>query len=209
MPARTAAIILLLTALLTGLFAGGCASKQTVSADPLGTVPSDFTIDVAVISGGREDAERGTGEVVPAELRSGRFIVFPNGDLHYASRDMRSHEARPPLTRRLTRDELSRLWAICNQSGLVDASPMTMDEARSMNPDSGEVVYILTLHADGRYRGVARIFERSGATDTAEGALVRELAALAWANELPSDRAMVIPKRYDFGPDPYERYRKP
>jgi hypothetical protein len=66
---------------------------------------------------------------------------------------------------------------------------------------------VLSVQAGGEYRGVARTFDRSSAEATAEAALVRELAALAWANELPNDRVMVIPKRYDFGPDPYERYR--
>lgn len=196
--------------LLIGVLAvGGCASKQAVSTDPLGDAPGDFTIDVMVRSGGRNEAERGTGGIVPAELRSGRFILLPGGNLHYAPRDMRERDARPPLTRRLSRDDLSRLWSLCEQSGFVDATPMTMSESRRMSPQVGEVTYIITVQAGGVYRGVAETYERAHAVGTAEGALVRELAALAWADELPSERALVIPKRYDFGPDPYEQYRKP
>jgi hypothetical protein len=187
---------------------GGCASNRPASIDPLGAVPSDFTIDVAVISGGRGEEDRETGEVVPAELRSGRFLVFPSGELHYAARDVTARDTRPPLTRRLSRDELSHLWSLCQQSGLVDAQPLTMSESRKMNPARGAVIYIVTIQVDGEYRGVARTFERSEAANSAEGTLVRELAALAWADEMPAERAVVIPKRYDFGADPYERYRE-
>lgn len=181
-----------------------------MQADPLGQVPADFTLDVAVITGGRDNAARNdSDEIVPAELRAGRFIVFPNGDLHYARRDIRIREARPPLVRRLGRDEMSQLWSLCEQSGLVSAEAMTMDESHDLMPATGEVAYIMAVQSGGVYHGVARTFDRQGAAQSAEAALVRELAALAWANELPSDRVMVIPKRYDFGPDPYERYRKP
>ena len=186
----------------------GCASKPVVSADPLGDVPGDFTIDVAVIAGG--GAQRtDDGGIVPAELRSGRFIVLPGGDLYFAPRDVRERDMRPPLTRRLTPDELSQLWSMCSQAGFMDATPLTMSEARRMAPDSGEVSYIITIQVEGVYRGVAETYERSRAADTAEAALVRELATLAWADELQADRVMVIPKRYDFGPDPYEQYRNP
>ena len=40
-------------------------------------------------------------------------------------------------------------------------------------------------------------------------ALVRHLAGLAWATDLPQKRIRTIPRRYDFGPDPYARYRTP
>ena len=45
--------------------------------------------------------------------------------------------------------------------------------------------------------------------DPACVSLVRRLALLAWATDLPEDRITVIPRRYDFGPDPYARYRSP
>ena len=186
---------------------GGCASRQPVGGNPVGHVPIDFTIDAAVISGGRGEETRSAGEIVPAELRSGRFVVFPNGDLHYAAGDVRSNRGRPPITRRLSRDDLASLWSLCGQSGLVAAPPFSVSEAGDVHPDSGEVVYIITLNVNGEYRGVAQVYDRSTAPDSAEGAIFRELAALAWANEMPAERTLVIPKRYDFGPDPYERYR--
>ena len=37
---------------------------------------------------------------------------------------------------------------------------------------------------------------------------IRRLAALAWATDLPSNETFVAPIRYDFGPDPYARYRE-
>lgn len=207
---RIAPVFVVVACVTLALFAGGCASRPTPTADPLGTVPADFTIDVAVVSGGRSDSARDDADdLVPTELRSGRFIVFPNGDLHYARRDIRSQASRPPLVRKLSRDELARLWSLCQQTGLAEAHAMMIDEAQGIEPDQGEVAYVLAVQSGGVYRGVSRTMERTQAQQSAEAELVRELAALAWASELPPERAAVIPKRYDFGPDPYERYRKP
>ncbi|MHC4909731.1 MAG: hypothetical protein ACYTF9_08450 [Planctomycetota bacterium] len=37
--------------------------------------------------------------------------------------------------------------------------------------------------------------------------LVRHLAALVWARDDAGERRVVVPRRYDFGPDPYAMYR--
>ena len=47
--------------------------------------------------------------------------------------------------------------------------------------------------------------ETLGGTDGALDRLVERLAGLAWAADTPA--AGAPPHRYDFGPDPYERYR--
>jgi hypothetical protein len=38
-------------------------------------------------------------------------------------------------------------------------------------------------------------------------AAIRRIAALAWAADLPPDGVPRYPERYDFGPDPWARYR--
>jgi len=204
----------LLTVVIALLLAclGGCAARRTpAQPDPLGAVPSDFTLDVAVVSGGKSEVEKSQGgEGVPAELRNGRFVLFPTGELHYAARRaVDSAPSRPPLVRTLSRDDLARLWAVCGEAGLTSAPPMMFDESAVASPAEGEVTYVLALQADGRYRGVKVTLPRAEVGSSLESAVVRELASLAWANELPAERMMVIPKRYDFGPDPYARYRKP
>ncbi len=191
------------------MLAGGCAAAKPGPGDPLGAVPTDLTLDVAVVSGGRAEAERGGEERVPAELRSSRFVLLPNGDLHYAPQRMGVRSGRPPLVRRLSRDELARVWSLCRETGLAEAKRMAMDQSPVPNPATGEVAYAIALQVGGEYRGVKRVHDRDEAPQSPEGTLVRELARLAWADEMPAERAMVMPKRYDFGPDPYERYRKP
>jgi len=39
-------------------------------------------------------------------------------------------------------------------------------------------------------------------------AAIRRIAALAWAADLPPDGVPRYPERYDFGPDPWARYRR-
>ena len=56
-------------------------------------------------------------------------------------------------------------------------------------------------------------FGRSGGSDPAVAdnprmrAALRAIAALAWASDVPPDDTIRFPERYDFGPDPWARYR--
>ena len=38
-------------------------------------------------------------------------------------------------------------------------------------------------------------------------AALRSIAAIAWASDEPPDDTIRFPERYDFGPDPWSRYR--
>ena len=37
---------------------------------------------------------------------------------------------------------------------------------------------------------------------------LRAIAALAWASDVPPDDTIRFPERYDFGPDPWARFRE-
>ena len=63
------------------------------------------------------------------------------------------------------------------------------------------------LDADGRPWTFVREREASAAPDPAVQQFARRLAAYAWAADYPIERLAETPRRYDFGPDPYARYR--
>ena len=56
--------------------AAGCATKKTVSIDPLGVAPNDFSIELTILTGPQAPASN------DAHLRQSRYVLFADGSLH-------------------------------------------------------------------------------------------------------------------------------
>ena len=174
----------------------GCAAGPVVS-DPYATVPPDFSLDLVVLAS--------TVEVSPVdpEQRSGRFLVWVDGSLRWAP----VPRGLPPWRRTLERREMAALWSLVKQLGMDGpdgADPPTNHKLIEQAPD--ETIYLLMITADGDVWGYVRRIDAGETPDPAMVQLVRHLATLAWADSPPP--AAAVPRRYDFGPDPYERYRR-
>ena len=76
------------------------------------------------------------------------------------------------------------------------------------SPPPQRLVHLLAVTGNDDRWVFTRSYGPGDATDPALTELIRHLADLAWADDLPEGRIIVQPRRYDLGPDPYARYRK-
>ncbi len=182
---------------------GGCATSQNVNDDPLGDVPGDLTLNVAVVPG--PDAPFST----KAHLERGRFIVYPDGSLRYGAHDEYPVRWMPPLVRRLSRAQMAAIWNDLVNTGLgnPDAGSPPVNMHLQKPPEKGWL-YMVDINADGRTWQFIEPVTDVDSLNPAIYQLVRDLAALSWASDLPNEETVTIPKRYDHGPDPYAQYRE-
>ncbi len=200
---RVAFVILLLA-----MIPPGCATTPTAdespsfATDPLAAVPIDFSIDLTILTGA------GVGPHAEVHLRPSRYVLFPDGSLHFGLIRKQSSGGMPDLTRRLTRPQMTEVWSLARQIGYAD--PARGDEPINLGtvrPEDDEVAYLITFSGDNdRWQFITRSTNLD-APDSAAEQLVHELARLAWATEAVSVSNRPPPRRYDFGPDPYARYR--
>jgi hypothetical protein len=186
----------------------GCQSQQPAppgeTSDVLAAAPADWTIDATVLAGGDVTPAPGT------HLRPSRAVVFPDGSLHYGADPKRGVDWLPPLVRRLSREQMAQLWSQANQMGFDDAEGADdVGNEKLIAAGPTEIVHVLSFSGGGQRWAFVRRGSAVEPTDAATTAFIRTLAALAWAEDEPDHEAMIIPLRYDFGPDPYQRFREP
>ncbi len=183
---------------------GGCAAAPDYAVDPPSGAPADFTVDLTILR--TVDGE----PTVPVHLRPGRFVLFPDGSLHFGLDEDRGVDWLPLPRRALSRAQVAELWSDIQQLGFTDSArtdPLT--NWNHFQPQADQVVYLLALTGHGKRWGFQRTMDVDGSPDSAVGALARRFAHLAWASDLPPPQSPVVPRRYDFGADPYQRYREP
>ena len=196
---RTSIILSLLLVQLSG-----CAAPPEFDPDPLGAAPIDFTLDVTILAG--EDINNRP----EAQWRQSRYVLFSDGSLHYGADNERKADWMPVLARRLSRERVAEIWSLSQQLGFAD--PVNGDvptNFMSISPSSSEVVYLIAYTGSNHRWEFVRRTEPGNIVDPASVTLVRRLAMLAWADDLLSRERSLLPNRYDFGPDPYARYRRP
>jgi hypothetical protein len=183
----------------------GCAQKQRVSADPLGAAPTDFAIELTILTGPQ------TFTMNEAHLRQSRYVMFADGSLYHGDDvdRLKGADWLPPLTRVLSRRQVAEVWSLAQQLGLTNpANPTGEVNFKLVQPTPDGVMYLTALTGWGE----RWTFTRPSSYDQPDPAMTqmaRMLAQLAWASDQPPSSAMVMPKRYDFGPDPYARFRRP
>ncbi len=181
------------------------ASAQPVaavtSADPFGPLPSDLTIDMTILPGWEL---RNRSE---AQLVRSKYIVFPDGSLHADNGRSITVLTRPGLVRRLSRESMSDLWLVLQQTGFAEVTAADFEgNPALLAPTNTTVLTILTVRAQGQIGTFVRRTD-GDSTDAAMTRVGRSLALLAWATDDPAAETMVMPRRYDLGPDPYARFR--
>ena len=207
----------LLAACLPIIVATACSTPPSSTA---GAVPPDAVIDATVLVGddlGRR-IRRDPG-AWPVQFRPARAIILPDGVLRAdVGADLRVDD-RPGVARHLYRAQLEDLWRGLDELGFGD--PVVGDYVGNLGrlvPADDEVIQILALQRGGRDWAIVRRFEIPPDTTADEAATledarmraaIRRLAALAWAFDDPPSDAIEFPERYDFGPDPWARYRAP
>ena len=195
--ARRALPVILAVSALISL---GCESSPT-PADPLGRVPQDLWLEIAVRPGyGVEDRAK-------VEERSVRFVLLPDGALHAeADRPLRQG-LRPARARRLEREQMADVWGALVSAGFAEVLLAdTRGNVDLIQPAAGEVLTTLVVHADGERFAFVRRYKPGDATEEAMRRVVRSIASLAWASDEALAESAELPTRYDAGPDPYARF---
>lgn len=181
----------------------GCESATSMHSDPFAFVPMDLSIDVSILVG------ESVNDRPEAHLRPSRYVLLPDGSLRFSADNQHRPVRMPELARRLNRRQVADLWSLAQQIGFADpanGSPTT--SLHTLQPESNEVVYVIM------FTGMDRRWEfvrRSDATETPDPAsvrFIRKFAQYAWAADFSREMTVILPQHYDFGPDPYARYRE-
>ncbi len=212
----------IITLILAGglpIFAlGGCSvTPSPVDSDGLA---EDSCIDATVIVGtdlGRRI--KNDPGAWPVQLRPARAIILPDGVLRADVGANLGVDDRPGETRSLYRTQLIELW---KEMDVLDfGSPSAGNYSGNLGllePGDDEVIQILHFQRGGRDWTIVQRFEipedaspeNASTFDVEEPRMrtaMRRMAALAWAWDVPPDDSIRFPERYDFGPDPWSRYR--
>lgn len=197
------------------LAAAGCAGDRSASEPDVGggvviqpdlaaVAPRDFEVDVLILTGTLRDP----GDRV--DERPMRISISPDGSVHATLDQNVSGWTVPPRIRTIDRPAMAAIWADVRTIGLLDESADAPPiHPPGIQPEPDELVALITVVADGRHRAV---LERVGGPQRLTGDLsdfIRRLADLAWATDRPDMGIRYIPRRYDLGDDPHERYRRP
>ena len=180
----------------------GCSSSKTIERDPLSVVPEDLSIDVTILTG------RGVHDQEQAHRRQGKMILLADGTLHADWGPNVSWGTRPGETRTLRREQSAELWALARQLGLADAAsgeePVNFG---LIEAEKNELVYLLVFASQDDRWAFVRRQNVADPTDPSIATFVRAMAGLAWERDAVDAETHIEPLRYDFGPDPYARYR--
>ena len=178
----------------------GCTDIRTTSID-LATCPSDFSVDVTILTGS------GAKDLPQAHTRQGKLTLLADGSLHSDSGDSLSFSTRSAVTRWLSQGQIDEVWTLAAKLGWLDPSTASIDLwPGTVRPTQDEIVYILFFHGDGTDWWFTRRCKVTEVPDSRAVEFVRTMCNLAWETDRGADRD--LPRRYDFGPNPYEGFTK-
>lgn len=179
------------------LAAAGCRSaapERTTGATEA------FTLDATVLTGERAREE------LRVEERQGRFVLMPDGALLAEISPTMEFDTRPGRARVLNEAQVGEVRSLLDELGFLEISAANgRGNPGVVTAAPDEVVHILWLSDHGTEWWFVRRFNFDGAPDPASTRVIRTLAALGWLSDLPAGD--YLPRRFDFGPDPYARYR--
>lgn len=179
-------VLLLVMTALTSAAACCAPSTREVGFGPAATlqeVPADFWLTATVVGPPRS----GPLSAVPREVRPGRYVMEPDRQLRAALGTGATEQSFPPVTRRLSAEQVSELWTLTNANGLMNADhPAKAAQLPTFDGtwDGSKLAkstYILVAHANGQRRVLMIDAEDAGAPGNAEArAIVGRLAEWAW-----------------------------
>lgn len=190
-------------ALLVATLAGCAGSGEKAPVDHDTGMPADFSLDLKVLAGAASVPPASEAPIGPASVWPGHYAVLCDGSLYWAPHG----DGLPPRRRALDEGQLEELWELVrrvrfDEPGREAVNPRLVEAGR------GELVHLAIVTAAGKRWTVVRRTVGGEPMDEGMTRLVEELAALAWVSP-PRPRRPVAPRRYDYGPDPYSRYRRP
>ena len=113
----------------------------------------------------------------------------------------------PPVRRVLSRGEMAALWTLLRQLGMDETTHSTpLENVHLVEPPPEQVSYLVVLTGYGGRWAFQRSSFPETPPDAAIASLVDRLALLAWADVRQT--TPTIPRRHDYGADPYARYRR-
>jgi hypothetical protein len=199
--------------LLPLLVAAGCSATPSgegdagAGRDPMRALPADFTLDVTVRVGPDTGRQGAAGREV--SLRPVHYVLFCDGSLHWEAGGADPARGLPPHRRVLDRRQVAGLWSLLERLGYTD--PESADapvNAKLVEAAPGEIVTLSIITGHGRRWAVVSRDGPDRRPAPAMPRLIEHLDALAWATA-PTESATEAPRRAEFGPDPYARYRRP
>ncbi|MFM7258978.1 MAG: hypothetical protein ACKO3W_00100 [bacterium] len=197
---------------LSAAFPIGCSSAPKSNdassvagvPDPVGTVPSDLWLEIDVSPG------RGVDTRAKIEERAARFVLLPDGALHGEADRVPHDGLRPARVRRLSREQMTDVWTTLRAAGFANAEfADTLGNPKLVEPNAGEVLATLEIHADGERFAFVRRYAPGGEDQPAMRRVVRSIASLAWSSDEALAESAELPLRYDLGADPYGRFARP
>lgn len=211
---RRASRLLLLTGALT---IPACTNNkpQRVEVEPpttdqLATVPEDFTLDLRILTPHTRSGIKPTSTEtnVSSHIQPARILLFPGGLLHAETNGVHQATYLPPLVRRLNTRQIAETWSLLRQLGF--AAPQSADtyiNPRLIDYPAQGARYVLNLRA-GHERWMYHRDVEPNAENPALQRLATYLSELAWLSPETAATMTIAPRNYDFGSDPYARYRE-
>lgn len=190
----------------------GCASDGSAhtdasapdATDPLGALPQDFAIELAVEVG------RGVDVSPRAEERAAVYVLLADGSLHAEAEIAPLKGKRPARVRRLSREQESDLWRLVVDGGFGSASTSdSLGNVWTETPSAGTILVKVRVSANGQRWCFLRQYTPATEDERAVRRLTRALASLAWMSDEPLAETAEFPMRYDLGADPYASLKSP
>lgn len=167
---------------------GGCATPGTLETQ---SAPDDFVLGVTVYDQPTANqVSRSRPSSLPRALRPGRYIIEADGVLRASLGNAAAPDVFPPMTRRLTEEQLDRLWSLTIATGIFDDEPPgeRIGPVGSYQPPRGRVTALVEAFAAGRRSSCAMGVEGAEQDPQPVRTLTDTLAELAWVR---SDRVDV------------------
>lgn len=166
--------------------------------DPPGAHPDDFSVDLMVRPPGDDKTKP----------HKGRYVLFPDGSFVWGDDPGWLGTSRRMLSRR----QVVAVWSLIGELGFDNPDVASaMLNIGLLEPGPGQTIYAAVISGRGRRWTHVRRVNAGEKLDGSMGRLVGELVGLArrLGPMEASDALRQVPRRYEFGPDPYARYRRP
>ena len=182
-PSLCVAFLVLTAGAGTGCSVGkppGIGPLERSAGDLPDSPPDDFAVAATVFA----DLERSGEDEVPRFLRSGRYVLQPDGVLRVSVGAGVSTSRLPPPLRRLIPAQVEQLWTIVRRRGYLDGDLTTrIGNPELAGPETGRTVAVVWVSGAGEQRAYRFELEPAGLAANEAAALIDELARLAWLPE--------------------------
>ncbi len=166
--------------LLAASLLGGCAAPGTLETQ---SAPDDFVLGVTIYDQPTSDrVSRSRPSNLPRALRPGRYVIEADGVLRASLGTAAAPDVFPPMTRRLSEEQLDHLWTLTMATGIFDDEPPgeRIGPVASYQPPRGRVTALVEAFAVGRRSSCAMGVEGAEQDSQPVRALTDTLAELAW-----------------------------